>query len=138
MLKLQTELEGKKAYFGDMQDRFKNLGFDLGGNWDYDKGSFDSILWREGGETIYIRIPFFVLDGVLDDDDASIEFQTPYIIKHVVNIGLDDDENSLLTASGFNQFQDPVDADGQIKNKNKWEDAGEQAVKQIISFFPNE
>jgi hypothetical protein len=135
VLKLQTDLEGKKAYFGDMQDTLKNLGYCLGGNWGYDTGSFDSILSREEGETIYIRIPFHVLDGVLDESDASIEFQTPYVIKHVVNIGLDKDENSLLTSSGFNQFQDPLDTDGQIKNKNKWEDAGEQAVKQIISYL---
>lgn len=135
MLRLQTDLEGKKAYFGDMQDRLKNLGYCLGGNWDYDKGSFDSILWRDGGETIYLRVPFHVLDGILDECEASIEFQTPFVIKHVVNIGFDKDENSLLTATGFNQFQDPLDTDGQIKNKNKWEDAGEQAVKQILSYL---
>ncbi|MCP3764170.1 YugN-like family protein [Domibacillus sp. A3M-37] len=135
MLKLQTDLEGKNAYFGHVRDMFKDLGYDLGGNWDYDKGSFDAILSREGGEVIYIRIPFTVLKGALDEYNAWIEFQTPFVIKHVLNIGLDKDENSLLAASGFNQFQDPVDPDGQIKNKNKWEDAGEQAVKRIISYF---
>ncbi|OAH55730.1 MULTISPECIES: YugN family protein [Bacillaceae] len=135
MLKLQTDLEGKKAYFGDMQDTLKNLGYDLGGHWDYEQGSFDSILWRDGGETIYLRIPFLVVDGELENCDASIEFQTPFVIKHVVNTGLDNDESSLATATGFNQFQDPLDTDGQIKNKNKWEDAGEQAVKQIVSYL---
>ncbi|OKL35402.1 hypothetical protein BLL40_15225 [Domibacillus mangrovi] len=134
MLKLQTDIEGKKAYFGDIQDTLKPLGYDLGGNWGYDQGSFDSILSRDGGETIYLRIPFRVLNGALDEYDASIEFQTPIVIKHVINIGLDNDQSSLLTSS-FNQFQDPLDTDGQIKNKNKWEDAGEQAVKRIIDYL---
>ncbi|OES43901.1 YugN family protein [Domibacillus iocasae] len=135
MLKLHTELEGKKAYFGDVRDMFKDLGYDLGGNWEYDQGSFDGILWRESGETIYIRLPFTVLKGALDEYDAWIEFHPPFVIKHVVNIGLEKDEHSLVTASGFNQFQDPVDPDGQIKNKNKWEEAGEKAVQRIISYI---
>lgn len=135
MLKLQTELEGKTAFFGDVKNSFEHLGYNLSGNWDYDKGSFDSILKRDKGETIYLRIPFFVRNGVLDEYDAAIEFQTPYVIKHVENIGLDEDKHSLLTATGFNQFQDPVEKDGKIKNKSKWEDAGEQAVKEIINYL---
>ena len=132
MLQLQTELEGKKVYFGDMQDRIASLGYSIGGNWEYHKGSFDSVLWREGGETIYLRIPFEVLDGELDDYDAYIQFKAPYVIKHVVNIGLDTDENSLVSATGFNQFQEPIDKDGQIENKNRWAHAGEQAVEKVV------
>ena len=135
MLKLQTELEGKTARFGDIQDRMNHLGYDLGGNWDYHSGSFDSILWCGENEKIYIRLPFTVFDGMLDEYDAHISFQTPFVIKHVVNFGLEKDGHSLLSASGFNQFQDPVDPDGQIHNKNQWEEAGEQAVNQVIAFL---
>lgn len=133
MLKLQTDLEGKKASFGDMQERIEELGYTLGGNWDYNRGCFDSILWREAGETIYLRVPFIVMDGELDQYAASIMFQTPYVIKHIVNIGLDKDENSLLSATGFNQFQDPIEKDGHIRNKNKWVDAGERAITQVLN-----
>ncbi len=131
MLKLQTELEGKQACFGMMKSEFGKQGFCLGGNWDYHTGYFDSILHREGGETIYIRIPFKVLSGELDHFDTSIEFQVPYVIKHIVNIGLDRDESSLVSAS-VNQFQTPLDKDGTIHNKNKWEEAGEQVVQKLL------
>ncbi|WP_046175319.1 YugN family protein [Domibacillus indicus] len=134
MLKLQTELEGKHAYFGHVREKFSDLGYDLGGNWEYDRGSFDAILSCNGGETIYIRVPFTVLKGALDNYDAWIKFETPFVIKHVVNIGLEKDEHSLLTASGFNQFQDPVELDGKLKQKSKWEEAGEKAVKRIIGY----
>lgn len=130
MIKLDTEIEGVTAYFGHMEALFKELGYVLGGNWDYHRGKFDGILWREEGESIYIRIPFHVLQGELDRHDAYIEFQNPYVIKHVVNIGLDRDENSLLSATGFNQFQEPLDTDGYIRDKSRWEEAGEFAVKQ--------
>lgn len=135
MLQLQTELEGKMAYFGDLRRRIKGLGYSIGGNWDYHKGSFDNVLWREGGETIYLRLPFEVLEGDLDHHQAYIRFQTPYVIKHVVNMGLDKDENSLLTSTGFNQFQHPVDKDGTIENKSRWAIAGEQAVEQVIQYL---
>lgn len=132
MIQLQTtDIEGKKTTFGHAQDEFMKYDCVLGGHWEYDGGCFDSILWREGGETIYLRMPFHVLSGALDQSGAHIEFEQPYVIKHVVNVGLDRDENSLLTAAGFSQFQEPLDKDGQIKNKNKWEEAGEQMVKSL-------
>ncbi|MDN4606686.1 YugN family protein [Sporosarcina highlanderae] len=132
MLKLQTELEGKTASFGIVSDCIRGLGYNMGGNWDYDKGCFDHILCQEGGETIYIRIPFFVTDGELDDYGASIKFGTPYIIKHVVHVGLDRDGDSLLDATGFSQFQQPIDKDGKIINKNRWIHAGEVAVRDLL------
>jgi hypothetical protein len=132
MLKLQTELEGQTASFGIVSDCIRELGYHLGGNWDYDRGCFDHILCQEGGETIYIRIPFFVMDGELDDYGASIKFGTPYIIKHVVHVGLDRDGDSLLDATGFSQFQKPIDKDGKIIHKNRWIHAGEVAVKDLL------
>ena len=133
MLKLQTELEGQVAYFGVVRDCIQELGYHLGGNWDYHKGCFDHILCREEGETIYVRIPFQVASGELDDYDASIKFNTPYVIKHIVHVGLDSDESSLLDATGFSQFQSPIDTDGKIKNKNRWIHAGEVAVNELVN-----
>ncbi|SFA83550.1 YugN-like family protein [Lentibacillus halodurans] len=133
MLKLETGLEGKKAYFGDVYNIFRFNGYTLCGNWEYDRGMFDMVLCREGGETIYIRVPFHVLEGVLDSPKAHIEFGTPFVIKHVVNTGLDWDESSLLTTTGFNQFQDPVDKDGNIIDKSRWEAAGEQEIEKVVN-----
>ncbi|WP_106498375.1 YugN family protein [Lentibacillus sp. Marseille-P4043] len=132
MIELQTELEGKKTYYRNVLKHSKRLDYTLGGCWDYHKGCLDSILWREAGETIYLRLPFKVLEGELDRPNALIEFEKPYVIKHVVNTGLDKDVNALATVSGFSQFQDPLDQDGRIKDKNEWEENGEQAVDQIV------
>ncbi len=132
MLKLNTTLEGKTALFGEAKHLLKKIGYDFGGNWDYHCGSFDSVLYRQEGETFYLRVPFCVIDGMLDHHHAHIEFETPYIIKHVVNVGLDTDESSLVSAA-FNQFQEPIDRDGAINNEQKWEEIGEQAIRQIMN-----
>lgn len=132
MLKLQTDIEGKRGYFGDLYKVFKANGFTFCSNFEYDHGKFDTALCRENGETIYIRIPFDVLQGELDHRSAYIQFGQPYVIKHVVNLGLDWDGNSLLTTTGFNQFQEPLDKDGKILDKSRWEAAGEQQVQRIV------
>ena len=133
MIKLETDLEGQQASFGVVSDCIRDIGYHLGGNWDYDNGCFDYTLCREGGESIYVRIPFRVTKGELDQYEAEIEFDRPYIIKHVVHIGLDSDEGSLLNAGGFNQFQEPIDKDGKITNKNRWIHAGEVAVNELLN-----
>ncbi len=135
VIELQTDIEGKTAYFGQLKDKIEDHGYVFGGSWDYDKGSFDSILLREGGETIYVRVPFHVLEGVLDGYDALIKFEKPYVIKHIVHIGLDKDGHSLLTATGLHQFQEPIDTDGSIKNKSKWEEAGIKSVNEIMKYI---
>src|SRR5690625_3192730 len=132
MIHLETDMEGKRMYFGQAQDNLKEFGISMGSNWDYDRGIFDGIMHREGGETIYIRLPFQVIEGELDRRDAFIEFQKPFVIKHVVNLGLDKDSNSLLTVAGLSQFQEPLDRDGHIHNKSKWEEFGEEFISGIL------
>lgn len=63
MLKLQTDIEGKKVYFGEVRNVFDANGFTFCSNFEYTHGKFDMNLCREGGETIYIRVPFNVLHG---------------------------------------------------------------------------
>ncbi|MBA9026072.1 MULTISPECIES: YugN family protein [Bacillaceae] len=134
MIKLQSGIEGKQAYFGLVREIFNSFGCSFCSNFEYDQGKFDTVLWREGGETIYLRIPFNVLDGALDHSNAFIEFGTPYVIKHVVNFGLDYDENSLLTTTtGLNQFQEPLDNDGYVRDKSRWKKAGEETIDHVLS-----
>ena len=84
-------------------------------------------------ENLFIWIPIYVLDGVLDHSNALIEFGKPFIIKHVVNTGLDHDENSFVTATtGLDQFQTPLDKDGYIYDKSRWAKAGEEAIELVL------
>jgi len=134
MIKLNSVIEGKRGNFGIVRNMFLTHGCSFCSNFEYDQGKFDTILWREGGETIYLRIPFFVLEGTLDHANTYIEFGAPYVIKHIVNIGLDYDENSLLTATtGVNQFQEPLDKDGYIRDKSRWEKAGEEKIEHVLN-----
>lgn len=133
MIKLETDMEGKKMFFGEAESTLKEFGFNMGGGWEYDRGMFDSVMHREGGETYYVRMPFQVLKGELDRKDAWIEFQKPFVIKHVVNVGLEYDTNSLLTTAGLNQFQKPLDPDGLIRDKSKWQEFGEEAIGDILN-----
>lgn len=132
MLELESGIVGREIRFGYLRDKLEQHGFTTGGNWDYHKGSFDSILWRDAGETIYLRVPFIVTEGELDFYDALIRFQKPFIIKHVTNVGLDFDESSLIDATGASQFQTPLDKDGQIHNKSKWVQIGEKEIDNKV------
>jgi len=127
-----TNLEGERMTFGEAQKFFKQFGIFIGGNWEYDRGMFDGVLHRENGETIYLRMPFTVVKGELDSRKAVIQFEKPFIIKHVVNLGLDYDSNSLITVSGLAQFQKPLDNDGYLPNKSEWQEFGEELVGDIL------
>lgn len=134
MIELKTGLEGRQTQYGLIRHRLEEAGYHLGGNWDYDSGYFDRVLNREGGETVYVRAPFDVIAGMLDEDRAALIFKKPFLIKHVVNIGFESDESSLLTAT-FNQFQEPVDKDGRIADKRKWEEIGTREINRLISIL---
>ncbi len=132
MFQLHTEIEGKRAYFGAVRDIFHSYGCSFCSNFDYEQGKFDALLWRDRGESIYLRVPIHVLDGALDHPSALIEFGKPFVIKHVVNFGLDHDENSFLTATtGLDQFQTPLDNDDYIHDKSRWAKAGEETIQQV-------
>lgn len=133
MLFLETDMEGKQLYYGEAKRTLKKWGFCLGGGWEYDKGFFDGIMNREHGETIYLRMPFHVIKGQLDQDNALIEFEQPFVIKHVVHLGLEKDGSTLLTTTGLAQFQKPLDSDGNIKDKSKWVEFGEEAIGDILN-----
>src|SRR5699024_11004007 len=133
MIHLETDIEGKQMTFGYAQKNRRKFGFHMGGGREYDSGMFDGIMHREGGETIYIRMPFQVLEGELDRQDAWIEFQKRFIYKHGVNVGLDKDANSLLDTTGLRQFQEPLDKDGHIRDKSKWEEFGEETIGDILN-----
>lgn len=137
MLKLDTNFEGKRGSYGQVRDIFRYFGFTIGGNWNYDRGLFDGIMARDEieGETFYLRIPFHVLKGEMDSAIALLEFETPFVIKHVVNYGLDHEDHALLSAAGFSQFQDPLDTDGQIIDKSKWKKLGEEICADILKVM---
>lgn len=135
MLRFESDLEGKHVQLGFLRDKIEHYGFCLGGYWEYDQGYFDTILSKQNDETIYLRLPFIVIDGKHDSYQAFIQFQTPYVIKQNGNFGLNFDEHSLLDATGFNLYQTPIAKDTEIPNKEQWVHAGEQVVEKVLQFI---
>lgn len=139
MLELTSTIEGKRAYYGEFCAHFEKDGFTLCGGWEYDHAYMDAILYQQEGVTLYVRIPVYVVEGRLDELDALVEFGKPFLIKHVLNIGLTEDEDfSGLDAAGLNQFQKPLDPDDRIEKERRWQHAGELLVEKVTRAVMNE
>lgn len=127
-----TSMEGK---FAACQQQLEGHNFSLGGNWDYNHGSFDRALDDE--HKVWLRLPFSVIAGELDSESANqetiIKFDQPYVLKHLYNEGLDPSADATRLAGLINQFQDPVDADAPIEEK--WMKEATRLLREIESFF---
>lgn len=142
MFEIESSITGKTAKFGEIQPLLAQEGFELGSNWDYHGGFFDSLLTHsedEPAESYYVRIPITVLEGHLDQPDAIIQFGVPFVIKHVVQTGADEtSENPIANSMGLgsilNQFQTPIDTDGYIENKDKWAERARIALKRVEKY----
>ncbi len=120
MIALKSKIEGKTVIYGNALKLFKEAGMDIGGGWEYDHGMFDTILYQRKETTIYLRVPFQVLEGELDSPRTVIRFQTPFVIKHVMNIGLDEEDSATMTVAGLEQFQAPQDPDAPIDRQHEF------------------
>lgn len=142
MIPVPSEIEGKEAIFGEIEESFQKEGFILGGNWEFDSGYFDTALEREGAETIYLRLPVQVVSGQLDDKEARLKFQQPLLVRHVVNTGIMEEEDPLTVVdqmmptvnSLVNQFQKPLKTDGEIHNQQQRLQEAQRAISKIIPY----
>lgn len=119
MKTIQSSLRGIQGTFGQIRDSLAQDDFTLA-NWEYDGGYFDRKLDEHGQGMVFLRLPFDVMHGRLDDTDARIEFGTPFVLKHVYETGLDDDigyATGPLVAPVANQFQEPVDKDAGVDER---------------------
>lgn len=133
MIPISSSIEGKEKKFTEMQVRLAEYQFALGGNWDYDAGSFDRALDAEN--KVWLRLPFQVTDGNIDselsENNAQIRFGKPYVLKHVYNEGNDPEASVRLFGALFDQFQSPVDPDAEIEPR--WMDRANEMVRIIES-----
>lgn len=141
MIPVPSEIEGKEATYGEIEKSFQNEGFVLGGNWEYKSGYFDAALERDGGETIYLRLPFQVVAGELNDKEARLKFLQPLLVRHVVNTEISKvdslplvDEMPLATNSLVNQFQKPLEMDGEIHDEQQRLQEAQVAIHKIITY----
>lgn len=141
MLNINSEIAGRVAKYGDIKEYFEKEGFILGGNWDYKGGYFDKNLSQDNGETVYLRIPVMVEKGMLDDDEALLIFGEPFVIKHVVHTGTEEDQeqNAFMDQTGLsplvNQFQSPIDTDGDIDMPEYWEEKSHETINKLLKHL---
>ncbi|TVY01080.1 YugN-like family protein [Paenibacillus cremeus] len=119
MYPLNSNLTGREEAFEQVRSYLHEHQFALGGNWDYEHGSFDRYL--DEAHKVWLRIPFEVTHGTLDGDsgatDAMVQLGTPFVLKHVYNEGLDKEAQMRTYGALVNQFQEPLDKDAAVDDK---------------------
>ncbi|MEX2415719.1 MAG: YugN family protein [Paenibacillaceae bacterium] len=131
MIPINSSLEDKVQDYIHTKNELDKLQFSLGGNWDYDGGSFDRFL--DEHRTVWLRIPFEVthgeFDGEVTDIEARIQMGKPYVLRHLYQEGLDNDAQ-IQTYGGFiDQFQKPADMDAEIAPE--WIEQSKIILKQV-------
>jgi hypothetical protein len=144
MIPVPSKINGKEVIYGEIEEAFTREGFVLGGNWDYYEGYFDNPLEQNEQETIYLRLPIQVVAGQLNDADARIKFGQPFLVRHVVEIGVDTEVDPLPLIDQIpgqatflvNQFQTPDEKDGEIYNKQERIEEAKEAIERILPYLP--
>lgn len=136
MVPISSTLTSQVQEFVPFRSTVAERGFVLGGNWDYDHGSFDCAL--DDANKVWLRIPFEVTIGNLDseseENDAKIRFGEPYVLKHVYQEGLDREAHPRTAGALVDQFSDPVDPDAEVEPN--WVDEAKRKLREIEAIYP--
>ncbi|MCP8969822.1 YugN-like family protein [Ectobacillus ponti] len=129
MIPIHSRMEGHTSQLYKLEQLMKPLGYVIGGNWDYEKGSFDYKLDDENGYQ-FLRIPFTAVNGELDARGAVVRLGTPFLLSHQYQDSLDDHVNTLAAGlTSLDQFSEPKDRDAPVDSK--YIDAGEALVREL-------
>jgi len=133
MYPLKSKLEKEIFPLNSIEGKLKEHGFVIGPNWDFDHGSFDLLMADDGGYQ-YLRLPFDVTSGSLDMNGAVVQFQTPYLLTHIYNEGIDDNVGmeGSVTAS-LNQFSEPLEEDAKVPKK--YQIKGIEILKKVEEYL---
>lgn len=126
MIEVPSKIENQQYKLIDLEKKLKPLGFDIGGNWDYDHGYFD-YKFDDEESYLFLRVPFTAIEKQLDERGVVVQLGRPFLLAHKYNKGLDDhvdDPNPLL-----NQFSEPVEKDAQFPQQ--WILTGQNLVAEL-------
>lgn len=111
MIEVPSKIENHKFVLYDLEKKLKPIGYKIGGNWDYDHGSFDYKMSNEDGYQ-YFRVPFTAVDGELEQKGVVVQVGTPFVLSHKYQ---EDTDNVTEPYNAmFNQFAEPVDQDAEV------------------------
>ncbi|WP_066192609.1 MULTISPECIES: YugN family protein [Gracilibacillus] len=115
MFPLESTVTDRTFDYQKAKGILEGQGFSLGGSWDYQHGSFDYKLANDDGYH-FLRIPFRAIRGEVEQD-AVIVIDSPFILTHRYQNDNDSTAESGVLQASFNQFQTPIDKDGDIPSK---------------------
>lgn len=137
MIPISSVLESREQHFMETKELLETQQFTLGGNWEYDGGSFDRSL--DEAHKVWLRIPFEVIAGHIDveekDNEATIKLGTPYVLKHLYREGNDPEASVRVAGALFDQFQSPSDPDAAVEPQ--WIDRAKQTMIEVEQLFPS-
>ncbi|WP_158737788.1 YugN family protein [Alteribacillus sp. YIM 98480] len=111
MIEVSSKIENHKFVLYDLEKKLKPIGYEIGGNWDYDHGSFDYKISNENGYQFF-RVPFTAVDGELEQKGVVVQIGTPFVLTHKYQEHVDnvsEPYNAVL-----NQFSEPVEHDAEV------------------------
>lgn len=126
MIPIESTITGKQYKLQYLEEKLKPKGYVIGGNWEYDRGSFDYKLSDENERYLYLRVPFVAVKGALDERGTEVELQQPYLLAHQYESGIDEHADH---AGMLNQFQSPEDKDAHFPEE--WIDKGVELVREL-------
>lgn len=134
MIEIPSELEGKSFDLYKLEQKLKPIGYAIGGNWDYDKGSFDYKIDNQEGYQ-FLRLPFHAIDGQLDVRGCTVELGRPFLLSHLYEAGLDDHAHTAVISGSFNQFSEPTEKDAEFPEE--YINLGKSLVKELEALLLN-
>jgi hypothetical protein len=137
MVQLEAAFVGSHVTFLSLKEGLDERQFVLGGNWDYHGGCFDRVLDEQ--QTIFLRVPFTVVDGSLDAEndgqDVIVKLGKPFLLRHLYQKGTDETARIRLGGALFDQFQTPQDADASFVDQEHWLVVGNRLIAEIQKIF---
>ncbi|KGX86733.1 YugN-like family protein [Pontibacillus litoralis] len=128
MITIPSKVESHTFSLYDLEQMLKPIGYVIGGNWDYEHGSFDYKMEDDEGYQ-FLRVPFIAVNGQLDDKEVRVKLGQPYLLAHQYQSGLDDQVHSGNIQAAFNQFQEPENPDAEVPERII--EIGQQLVFQL-------
>lgn len=125
MIPIESSITGKQYKLQYLEEKLKPKGYVIGGNWEYDRGSFDYKM-NDEGQYLYLRVPFVAVKGALDERGTEVELQQPFLLAHQYESGIDE---TVEHAGMLNQFQTPTDKDASFPEE--WVEKGVQLVREL-------
>ncbi|MFD1020531.1 YugN-like family protein [Thalassobacillus hwangdonensis] len=128
MIPISSKVTGEVFSLHDLESKLSPLGYVIGGNWDYDHGSFDYKIDDDVGYQ-FLRVPFDVEHGSLDAPTSTVKIGEPFLLSHKYQRGLDDNVHVGNIKASFDQFSEPQDPDASVDEK--YIAVGQELVREL-------